>query len=72
MRLAVGGEELTQVWKNQRSYGVFVRFPDEMRGDLEAIGNLLVDTPVRARRYRSRRWRASPCRRARTSSGARR
>ncbi len=45
VRLAIGGEELTQVWKNQRSYGVFVRFPDEMRGDPEAIGNILVDTP---------------------------
>jgi cobalt-zinc-cadmium resistance protein CzcA len=45
VRLAIGGEELTQVWKGQRSYGVFVRFPDEMRGDVEAIRNLMVDTP---------------------------
>ncbi|MHB1455530.1 MAG: efflux RND transporter permease subunit [Armatimonadota bacterium] len=45
VRLAVGGEELTQVWKNQRSYGVFVRYPDEMRNDPEQIGNILVDTP---------------------------
>lgn len=45
VRLAIGGEELTQVWKDQRSYGVFVRFPDEMRCDPEAIGNILVDTP---------------------------
>ncbi|MCL5103782.1 MAG: efflux RND transporter permease subunit [Armatimonadetes bacterium] len=45
VRLAVGGEELTQVWKNQRSYGVFVRFPDAMRGDPESIANLMVDTP---------------------------
>lgn len=45
VRLAIGGEELTQVWKNQRSYGVFARFPDEMRGDIESIKNLMVDTP---------------------------
>ena len=45
VRLAVGGEELTQVWKDQRSYGVFVRFPDEMRNSPETIGNILVDTP---------------------------
>ena len=45
VRLAVGGEELTQVWKAQRSYGVFCRFPDEMRSTPEAIGNMLVDTP---------------------------
>jgi cobalt-zinc-cadmium resistance protein CzcA len=45
VQLAVGGEELTQVWKGQRSYGVFVRFPDEMRNSPETIGNILVDTP---------------------------
>jgi cobalt-zinc-cadmium resistance protein CzcA len=43
--LAVGGEELTQVWQNQRSYGVFVRFPEEFRNNIEAISNLLVDAP---------------------------
>ena len=45
VQLAIGGEELTQVWKDQRSYGVFVRFPDAMRDTPEAIQNLLVDTP---------------------------
>lgn len=49
VRLAVGGEELTQVWKNQRSYGVFVRFPDAVRGDPKAVGDILVDTPSGAR-----------------------
>jgi cobalt-zinc-cadmium resistance protein CzcA len=43
--LAIGGEELTQCWQNQRSYGVFVRFPEQMRNDLDAISNLLVDAP---------------------------
>ncbi|HCU37522.1 MAG TPA: CusA/CzcA family heavy metal efflux RND transporter [Armatimonadetes bacterium] len=43
--LAVGGEELTQVWQNQRSYGVFVRFPETMRSDPAAISELLVDAP---------------------------
>lgn len=46
VRLAVGGEELTQVWNNQRSYGVFVRFPDALRGDPDSIANLMVDTPA--------------------------
>lgn len=45
VRLAIGGEELTQVWKNQRSYGVFVRFPEAVRSDPESIGRILVDTP---------------------------
>lgn len=44
VRLAIGGEELTQVWKNQRSYGVFVRFADSYRNDPEAIGNIPVST----------------------------
>lgn len=43
--LAIGGEELTQVWQNQRSYGVFVRFPEDLRNNLDAISNLLVDAP---------------------------
>jgi len=46
VKLAIGGEELTQLWKNQRSYGVFVRFPDAMRDTPEAIQNLMVDTPA--------------------------
>ncbi|MEI6501140.1 MAG: efflux RND transporter permease subunit, partial [Armatimonadota bacterium] len=45
VRLAIGGEELTQVWQGQRSYGVFIRFPEEYRSDLAAISNLLVDAP---------------------------
>jgi cobalt-zinc-cadmium resistance protein CzcA len=49
VRLAVGGEELTEVWQGQRSYGVFVRFPDEYRNNLAAISNLLVDAPNGAR-----------------------
>lgn len=46
VRLAIGGEELTQVWKNQRSYGVFARFPEEIRNSPEAIGAIMVDTPA--------------------------
>ncbi|MCC6442249.1 MAG: efflux RND transporter permease subunit [Armatimonadetes bacterium] len=49
IRLAVGGEELTQLWKNQRSYGVFVRFPDTLRGSPEAIADLPVDAPNSSR-----------------------
>lgn len=45
LHLAVGGEELTQVWKDQRSYGVYVRFADDVRSDPEALGNILIDTP---------------------------
>jgi cobalt-zinc-cadmium resistance protein CzcA len=44
--LAIGGEELTQVWEDQRSFGVFVRYADERRRDPERIRNLMVDTPA--------------------------
>lgn len=49
VRLAIGGEELTQVWQGQRSYGVYARFPEAYRHDLDAIANLLVDAPNGAR-----------------------
>jgi len=45
VELAVGGQELTQVWRDQRSYGVFVRFPDNVRDNPESIANLMVHTP---------------------------
>lgn len=45
VRLAVGGEELTQVWRDQRGYGVFAAFSDRMRSDPGAIANIPVDTP---------------------------
>ncbi len=45
VRLAIGGEELTQVWEGQRSYGVVVRFPESLRGDVSTLGGILVDTP---------------------------
>jgi cobalt-zinc-cadmium resistance protein CzcA len=46
IRFGIGGEEVTQVWKGQRSYGVFVRFADDVRGDLNAIENIMVNTPT--------------------------
>lgn len=42
VRLAVGGEELSQLWISQRSYGVFVRMDDSWRASAEAIGLLPV------------------------------
>jgi cobalt-zinc-cadmium resistance protein CzcA len=44
VRLAIGGEETTQVWKNQRSYGVVLRFPETMRSNPTEIGNMPVNT----------------------------
>ncbi len=43
VRFAVGGEEVTQLWNQQRSYGVFVRAQDGDRNDPQAIGRLIVD-----------------------------
>ncbi len=49
LRLAVGGEEVTELWRDQRSYGVFVRYPEGLREDPERIGAIMVDTPSGAR-----------------------
>ena len=48
IRLAIGGEELTQLWDKQRSYGVFVRYPETARNSPEAIANILLTTPTGA------------------------
>ena len=40
---AVGGEELTKVWSEQRSYGVFVRADEDARKNPEMISKLMVD-----------------------------
>lgn len=40
---AVGGEELTKVWSEQRSYGVFVRASEDARKNPEMIAKLMVD-----------------------------
>jgi CzcA family heavy metal efflux pump len=39
------GRKVTRVLENQRTYDLVVRYPDEERASVEAIGNTVIDTP---------------------------
>ncbi len=42
---AVGGKTATTVYEKDRRFDVSVRFPQDMRNDEKAIGNILIPTP---------------------------
>jgi len=46
---ALGGKVGTEIWEGDRRYGVAVRLRDEDRRNVDAIRNVLVDTPSGAR-----------------------
>jgi len=46
---ALGGKVATQMWEGDRRFGVAVRLRPQDRADVEAIRNVLVDTPGGAR-----------------------
>lgn len=46
---AVAGQVLTEVIEGNRRAGILLRFPKADRNSLQAIGNLLVETPSRAK-----------------------
>ena len=43
---ALGGKVATEMWEGDRRFGVAVRLPERDRRDVDAIGNILVDTPA--------------------------
>jgi cobalt-zinc-cadmium resistance protein CzcA len=43
VRVGLAGEEVSQVWVGQRRFDLVVRLADERRGDLSALGSLLID-----------------------------
>lgn len=45
VRVALAGEEVSQVWVGQRTFDLVVRLADERRDDLSALSSLLVDGP---------------------------
>ena len=49
IQAAVGGQAVTQVFEGERLFDLVVRFLPEYRQDMEAIGNILVNTPEGAR-----------------------
>ncbi len=42
---AIGGKAVTTLYEGERRYAVAVRFPEEVRNSVEAIGNMLLPTP---------------------------
>ncbi|MBI3804346.1 MAG: efflux RND transporter permease subunit [Nitrospirae bacterium] len=42
---ALGGRVATEIWEGERRFGVVVRLPEEGRSNVEAVRNLLIDTP---------------------------
>jgi cobalt-zinc-cadmium resistance protein CzcA len=43
LRVGLAGEEISQVWLGQRRFDLVVRLADDRRGDLSALGSLLID-----------------------------
>ncbi|MGH7801839.1 MAG: efflux RND transporter permease subunit [Thermodesulfobacteriota bacterium] len=46
---AIGGKVATEVFEGQKRFGVLVRFPGDVRKDVNTIKNILVSTPNGAR-----------------------
>jgi cobalt-zinc-cadmium resistance protein CzcA len=46
---AIGGKEASRVFEGQKSFGIFVRFPESQRQDVERIKRLWVQTSTGAR-----------------------
>jgi heavy metal efflux system protein len=49
VEIAVGGKAASQVYEENRFFDLTVRFPEEKRNSVEAIGAILVDSPGGAR-----------------------
>jgi cobalt-zinc-cadmium resistance protein CzcA len=49
VEIAVGGKPASQVYEENRFFDLTVRFPQEKRSSVEAIGNILVDAPAGTR-----------------------
>jgi cobalt-zinc-cadmium resistance protein CzcA len=45
VEIAIGGKPVTQVLQESRAFDVVIRFPDERRRSVEAIGATLIDAP---------------------------
>lgn len=43
LRIGLAGEEVSQIWVGQRRFDLVVRLADDRRGDLSALGSLLID-----------------------------
>jgi cobalt-zinc-cadmium resistance protein CzcA len=48
-KIAIGGDEATQVLEGQRRFAIFVRLNEEYRNQVEKLGNVLIAAPVGGR-----------------------
>jgi cobalt-zinc-cadmium resistance protein CzcA len=48
-KIAIGGDEATQVLEGQRRFAVFVRLNEDYRNQVEKLGNILIAAPVGGR-----------------------
>jgi len=49
VEIAVGGKAASQVYEENRFFDLTVRFPEERRNSVEAIGSILIDSPAGTR-----------------------
>jgi len=45
IRIALGGEEATQIWDGERRYPVTIRVPAELRSNMDLLGRMFVGDP---------------------------
>lgn len=45
-KIAIGGDEATQVLEGQRRFAIFVRLNEDYRNQVEKLGNILIAAPV--------------------------
>jgi cobalt-zinc-cadmium resistance protein CzcA len=45
IELAIGGKPLSRLYQQNRAFDIALRFPEERRESVEALGNLLIDVP---------------------------
>jgi cobalt-zinc-cadmium resistance protein CzcA len=48
-KIAIGGDEATQVLEGQRRFAIFVRLSEDYRNQVEKLGNILIAAPVGGR-----------------------
>jgi cobalt-zinc-cadmium resistance protein CzcA len=49
IEIALAGKSASKLYEENRNFDIVVRFPEENRNSIEAIGNILVPTPTDAR-----------------------
>jgi cobalt-zinc-cadmium resistance protein CzcA len=48
-KIAIGGDEATQVLEGQRRFAIFVRLNEDYRNQVEKLGNILITAPIGGR-----------------------